>query len=147
MALSELDKAVGHSFGIEIDGVQIKHIQEMSGLKMEQDTIELKQNGTDGKYIIEKLPGRPKAGEVTLTRDLTDDDSFAKFIQESCSGKVGDTAQDGHIIVYNATGSAIKRYKLTACWPKSLEVGTRKTGDTYVLTEKLVITYEQTEPE
>ena len=68
MALPELDSSVGHSFGLEIDGVQIKPITEVSGLKMEQDVIELKQNGPDGKYVIKKLPGRRKAGEVTLTR-------------------------------------------------------------------------------
>ena len=51
MALPELDKAVGHSFGLEVDGVQIKQIQEVSGLKMEQDVIELKQNTPDGKFM------------------------------------------------------------------------------------------------
>lgn len=71
MASPELDNAVGHSFGLEIDGVQIKQIQEVSGLKMEQDVIELKQNSSDGKYMSKKLPGRPKAGEITLTRGLT----------------------------------------------------------------------------
>ena len=35
----------------------IKAIQEVSGLKMEQDVIELKQNTPDGKYMIKKLPG------------------------------------------------------------------------------------------
>lgn len=68
MPLPELDKAVGHSFGLEIDGVQTNQIQAVSGLKMEQDVIELEHNTADGKYHIKKLPGRFKAGEVTLTR-------------------------------------------------------------------------------
>ena len=37
MALPDNDGSVGHSFGLEIDGVQIKSITEVSGLKMEQD--------------------------------------------------------------------------------------------------------------
>ena len=40
-------------------------------------------------------------------------------------------------------GQPVKRYKLTAAWPKSLEIGTLKAGDTSVLTEKLVLTYEK----
>ena len=44
MALPDLDTSVGHSFGLEIDGVLIKAIQEVSGLKMEQDVIEMKHN-------------------------------------------------------------------------------------------------------
>ena len=73
MTLPDLDTSVGHSFGLEVDGIVIKQITEVSGLKMEQDVIELKQNTADGKYVIKKLPGRPKAGEVTLTRGLTGD--------------------------------------------------------------------------
>jgi phage tail-like protein len=148
MALPELDKAVGHSFGLEIDGVQIKQIQEVSGLKMEQDVIELKQNmSQDGKYSIKKLPGRFKAGEVTFTRGLTDDTSFEKWIKDSRFGKMGAARKNGAVTVFDFEGTALKRYKLTNCWPKSLEIGTLKAGDTSVLTEKLVVTYESLEPE
>jgi hypothetical protein len=34
MALPDLDKSVGHSFDLEFDGIQIKQIQEVSGLKL-----------------------------------------------------------------------------------------------------------------
>ena len=44
MPLPENDSSVGHSFGLEFDGIQIKAITEVTGLKMEQDVIELKQN-------------------------------------------------------------------------------------------------------
>lgn len=40
MALPDLDNSVGHSFGLEIDGIVIKSITEVSGLKMEQDVVE-----------------------------------------------------------------------------------------------------------
>jgi len=147
MGLPELDTSVGWSFGFEFDGVAIKQIQEVSGLKMEQDVIELKQNTVDGKYVIKKLPGRPKAGEVTLTRGLTDDNSFEKWVKDSHFGKMSSARKGGAIIVYDYEGNALKRYKLTNAWPKSLEIGALKAGDTSVLTEKLVITYEQMEVE
>jgi phage tail-like protein len=147
MALPDLDTSVGHSFGLEVDGIQIKLINEVSGLKMEQDVIELKQNTADGKYVIKKLPGRPKAGEVTLTRGLTSDNSFEKWTKDSHFGKMADARKGGAIIVYDYEGNPVKRYKLTNAWPKSLEIGSLKAGDTSVLTEKLVITYEMMEVE
>jgi phage tail-like protein len=127
--------------------VVIKQIQEVSGLKLEQDVIELKQNTADGKYMIKKLPGRFKAGEVTLTRGLTADQSFEKWVKDSRFGKMTAARKGGAIIVYDFEGSAIKRYKLTNAWPKSLEINTLKAGDTSVLTEKLVVTYEGMEVE
>jgi phage tail-like protein len=145
MALADFDSSVGHSFGLEIDGIQIKSITEVSGLKMEQDVIELKENGPDGKYVIKKLPGRWKAGEVTLTRGLTGDTSFEQWIKDSQFGKMSDSRKGGAIVVYDYEGNALKRYTLTNAWPKSLEISSLKAGDTSVLTEKLVITYERME--
>lgn len=147
MALPDFDSSVGHSFGLEIDGIVIKQISECSGLKMEQDVVELKQNTNDGKYMIKKLPGRPKAGEITLTRGLTADQSFQNWAKDAQFGKMSKARKGGAIIVYDFEGAAIKRYKLTNAWPKSLEIGTLKAGDTSVLTEKLVITHEGCEVE
>ena len=145
MALPELDSSVGHSFGLEFDGVLIKEITEVSGLRIEQDVIELKQNTNDGKYMVKKLPGRPKAGEVTLTRGLTNDNSFQDWVKKSRFGQMGDARKGGAIIVFDFENTQIKRYNLTNAWPKSLEIGTLKAGDTSVLTEKLVLTFESIE--
>ena len=145
MALPDFDAGVGHSFGLEFDSVVIKQIQEVTGLKMEQDVIEMKSNTADGKYMIKKLPGRRKAGEVTLTRGLTADNSFEKWIKDSELGNMVGARKGGAIIVYDFLGVPIKRYKLDNAWPKSLEIGSLKAGDTSVLTEKLVLTYEMME--
>ena len=147
MALPDLDSSVGHSFGLEFDGITIKSITEVTGLKMEQDVIELKENSPDGKYVIKKLPGRWKAAEITLTRGLTADQSFEQWIKDSQFGKMTDARKGGAIIVFDYEGSAIKRYKLTNAWPKSLEIGSMKAGDTSVLTEKLILTAERLETE
>src|SRR5438270_1653338 len=120
MGFPEMDTGVGWSFGFEFDGIQIKQIQEISGLKMEQDVIELKHNTNDGKYINKKLPGRPKSGEVTLTRGLTDDNSFNDWVKTSHFGDMAAGRKGGSIIVYDYQGSELKRYKLTNAWPKSL---------------------------
>ena len=61
MALPDLDSSVGHSFGLEFDGVQIKAITEVSGLKMEQDVIELKQN-RPGRQVHHQEAARPPEG-------------------------------------------------------------------------------------
>jgi phage tail-like protein len=147
MALPEGDSSVGHSFGLEFDGITIKSITEISGLKLEQDVVEYKENGPDGKFQIKRLPGRPKAPDITLTRGLTSDNSFEKWVKDSRFGKMADVRKGGAVIVFDFEGKAVKRYKLTNAWPKSLEIGSLKAGDTSVLTEKIVITYEQMEVE
>jgi phage tail-like protein len=147
VTLPDFDSAVGHSFGLEVDSVMIKQITEVSGLKMEQDVIEYKSNTADGKFIVRKAPGVPKAAEVTLTRGLTSDNSFESWIKDCRLGKMGAARKGGAIIVFDYEGRPIKRYKLTNAWAKSLEISSLKAGDTSVTTEKLVITCESIDVE
>ncbi len=147
MPLPDMDTTVGWSFGLEFDGVVIKQIQEISGLKMDQDVIDLKENTADGKYVIKRLPGRPQAGEVTLTRGLTADTSFNDWMKKSRLADMGGARKGGAIIVYDHMNQPLRRYNLKNCWAKSLEIGSLKAGDTSVLTEKLTLTHEGCEPE
>ena len=142
MALPELDSSVGHSFGLEFDGVVIKQITEVSGLKIDQDVVEFKQDTDSGKLIVKKLPGRPKAGEVMLIRGLTHDSSFEDWIRDSRFGKLPDARKGGAIIVFDYEGASVKRYKLINARLMTLGRGTRKAGDTNILTEKLILTHE-----
>jgi len=146
MALPDSDSSVGHSFGLEFDGITIKEISEISGLKMEQDVIEYKHNTPDGKFLVKKLPGRPKPGEVTVTRGLTKNNSFDEWVKNSQFGNMAKARKGGSIIVFDFEGKEIKRYKLRNMWPKGLELSGLKAGDTSVLTEKLTITYEEMTP-
>jgi phage tail-like protein len=147
MPLPDGDSSVGHSFGLEFDGITIKSITEISGLKIEQEVVEFKENTPDGKFQIRRLPGRPKAPDITLVRGLTSDTSFEKWVNDSRFGKMADVRKGGAIIVYDYENNAVKRYKLTNAWPKSLEIGALKAGDTSYLQEKLVLTCESIEVE
>jgi phage tail-like protein len=145
--MAEYDVNIAHSFGIEVDGIQIKHITEVSGLKMEQEVVEVHANTTDGKPILVKMPGLPKAGEVTLVRGLTQDSSFDAWIKDSRFGQVDQIRKGGSIILYDLYGGEVKRYKLTNAWPKSIEVNALKAGDNSIVTEKLVVVFENMEAE
>jgi len=148
MALPEADSGVGHSFGLEFDGITIKAITEVTGLKMEHDLVEYRANDADGGYRIRRLPGRHKAPDITLTRRLTADQNFDHWVGHSHhSGTMADVRTGGVIIVFDHQGNPIKRYKLINTRPKSLEVASLTAGDTSYLSEKLVLSCESIEVE
>jgi hypothetical protein len=60
MALPDVDSSVGHSFGLEFDGVVIKRIVEVSGLKIDQDVVEFKQNTDRGSSLVRSCPAGPR---------------------------------------------------------------------------------------
>jgi phage tail-like protein len=147
MALPDLDSSAAHSFGLELDGIHIKQIGEVSGLTIEQDMIELEENTPDGNVAVRRVPGRPKAGEVTLTRGLTADHGFEKWIKEFRSDQTRAARKSGSIVIYDYDGTPITSYSIINAWPKKLTIGTLKAGDTSVLTETLVVAYESLDVE
>lgn len=147
--LPDFDTGVGWSFGLDIDGIEIKEIQEISGIKLEVDAIELKHNTPDGKYINKKLPGRYKSGEITLTRGVTTDVKWHDWLKLVVGGEMlpgSGARKHGQINIYDYTGAPIMSFKFINGWAKSIEYGTMRAGDTSVLTEKLTITHEGLEP-
>lgn len=142
MPLSEYDTGAGWSFGITIDGITFLDIQELDGVKLEIDDIEVKANTTDGKYVNKKIPGRKKAGEITLTRGITADKSWNSWIQQVFDGNVAAARKNGEVSVFDYMGAPVMQFKFINGWPKTVEYGSFKAGDASVMTEKLTIAHE-----
>lgn len=56
---------------LEVDGTVLAAFSEVSGLALELEVVETEQAAADGRMVVRRLPGRPKAGEVTPIRGLT----------------------------------------------------------------------------
>jgi phage tail-like protein len=145
MPLPLNDSAVGHFFGLEVDGVMVKNIMEVSNRTFEQDVVELKQNTPDGKYSITKQPGRYKAGNFTVTVPYDAKGVLSKWHQASKDGKMAEARKGGAIIVFDYTGEPVSRIKFTNGWCSKLELGPFKAGDTSPMTEKATVEYETIE--
>jgi phage tail-like protein len=144
MALPDDDTAVGHSFGLEIDGVAVRTIHEVSGIMTEPDVAEPERTTGPPAATKKKVPGRAKWGEITLTRGLTADASFVNWFNGAHSGAMADARKHGAITVYDYDGQPIVTYTLINMWPKKY-VMNLKASDTSVLTETLLVTYEALE--
>jgi phage tail-like protein len=138
----EHDAAVGHSFGLEVDGVRVTMLTEVSGLAMERDVIEVREGAADGSSVTRLMPGRRKAGEVTLTRGLTSDRTFEHWVRDA---SLGAGAGAVSIVVFDHEGQAVVTYALTRAWPRRLAIGGLKAGANEPLTEQLVLVYQSFE--
>lgn len=144
MAFQNFDTASGYGFKVKIDGLEVPRVMEVSGLKSEVDVIEIKQNNTsDGQFHITKVMGRRKAGEVTVTRGLTQDKVVNDWLKTVMNGDIGGSRKNASVVVTDYANAPIKEFSLLNCWVKSVEMGTLKAGATDVLTEKFVLVYEE----
>ena len=109
----------------------ITAIQEVSGLKMEQDVIELKQNTPDGKYMIKKLPG-PAEGRRGHADPRPDGRQQLREVGRArrSSGRWARPARAGRSSSSTTRATRSSATSMTNGWPKSLEIGSLKAGDT-----------------
>jgi phage tail-like protein len=141
----EHDGAGGHAFALEVDGQRVTMLTQVSGLALEHEVVEMRQTGADGTVVTRSMPGRRKAGEVTLTRGLTADRTFEQWARDASLAPAGHAAGPVHIVVLDRQGRPVVTYALTHAWPKRLEITGLGTGTTEAPTERLVLVHESFE--
>jgi phage tail-like protein len=143
MSLQDADSLTSHNFGLQIDGVMVEYLQEVSGLTMEQDIIESPQNSADGKPTVKVLPGTKKNGQCTVVRGMTESSAFTEWINQSISGQMSSARKNASIIMMDYELTPMKRYNLRNAWCSKVDTSTVKAGEAAVLTETVTIVFEE----
>ncbi|RAM38662.1 phage tail protein [Arthrobacter globiformis] len=143
MTLGDFDNSSANGFTVTIDGIEVPRVIEVSGLKTEVDKIELKQQTKDGKYVVRQLIGRPKAGELTVTRGLTQSKTITDWLKTVMEGDVAGARKTAAVALLDYKGETLKTYNFVNCWVKSVELNSLKAGATEQATEKFVICYDE----
>ena len=203
-----MSMAISANFAIDIGGVAIPTVAEVSAPSLEIDIVEHKDVNDKGLYVIHRVPGKYKAGNITVTRQLKagelgfeqwllatwqgspvgksigltykdsagqtvrevnfnfgmiksveisnlkageitltramrkDEDDFATWFKLGFLGDLGSAGKGGSIVVMDPTNAVeVRRYDIAGAFPKKLEFGQMKAGDTSVVTEKLTLVH------
>lgn len=137
------DSAPAYAFIVKVDGIAIPKVSEVSGLKTEVDKIDLKQQTSDGKYVVRQVIGRHKPGEITVTRGLTDSKTVSDWLKSVMQGDLKGSRKTASVEMLDYAGAPIKTYNFTNCWVRSIEVSGLKAGSTESATEKFVICFDE----
>ncbi|MFG2120608.1 phage tail protein [Streptomyces sp. NPDC048710] len=133
-----------HVFGVQLGGYLVESIQEISGLTVEEEVVEVKQVSSDGKQIIRKQPGARQAGEITITRGLDKSSEFTKWIKETLNkGAVNSARQNLTIEIKDSEGSTVRRIQLMQGWASRWEGPSLKAGESSPATESVTIVFEE----
>ncbi|MGW4565696.1 phage tail protein [Streptomyces sp. NPDC004561] len=143
MSLQPGDSLTSHNFGLQIDGVMVEYLAEVSGLSMEQDVITYTQNSQNGQNSVKNLPGTKKNGTCTVVRGMTQSDSFTQWINESIAGQMSTARKNATIIMMDYMSNPVKRYNLRNAWCSKIDASTVKAGEAAALTETVTIVFEE----
>ncbi|MEI2765952.1 MAG: phage tail protein [Dermatophilaceae bacterium] len=138
-----LDSAAANGFRFVLDGIEVPKVIEVSGLTSEVDKIEMKQQTKDGKYVVRNLIGRPKSGQITVTRGLTDSKSITDWLKTVMEGDVAGARKTAAVEITDFKGSTIKTLEFKNVWVQKVEVSTLKAGATEQATEKFTLCFDE----
>lgn len=143
MSLQPGDTLTSHNFGLQIDGVMVEYLAEVSGLSIEQDVIKYQQNTPNGQNTPKVMPGVKKDGQCTVVRGMTQSASFNTWINESIAGNMGTARKNASIIMMDYMNNPVKRYHLRNAWCSKIDASTVKAGEASALTETVTIVFEE----
>jgi phage tail-like protein len=142
--MAEGDALSTHVFGVQLGGYRVESIQEISGMTVEEDVVEVKQVSDQGKQIIRKQPGARQAGEITITRGLDQSSEFTKWIKETLNnGAVNSARQNLTIEIKDTEGNTVRRIQLMQGWASKWEGPSLKAGESSPATESVTIVFEE----
>ena len=130
--------AISANFLIDIDGLTIPTVSEVSAPSVEIDVVEHKDVNEKGIYTIHRVPGKYKAGQITVTRHLRAGElGFENWLIQTFQGSpvgksIGLTYKD-------SGGEVVREISFNFGMVKSVEVSNLKAGDNNAVTEKIAI--------
>lgn len=143
MSLQPGDSLTSHNFGLQIDGVMVEYLAEVSGLSMEQDVITYTQNTPSGHNSVKNLPGTKKNGSCTVVRGMTHSPAFTSWINQSIVGDMATARKNASIILMDYMSNPVKRYNMRNAWCSKIDASTVKAGEAAALTETVTIVFEE----
>ena len=140
--MPEKDPLVSAWFGIEFGNGVVGAFRECTGLGSENEVVEYKASGPDGKFVMKKVPGRMKWNNITLKRGITDSMDMWQWRQQVEEGNIDGARKTGSIIMFNQHGDEIARWNFDAAWPSKITGPSANATNNEVAIEELEITHE-----
>ena len=136
------DAAVGYSFVVSVDGIECPMVTEVTGPTFEVEKIEAKvQNNETKDMVISHMAGPRKAGEFTVTRQLTDDKTIISWLQQVMNGDMTGSRKTAKIEILDFQKAPVKTYEFENVWCTKVETSAFKAGANEAMTEKFTLTW------
>lgn len=135
----DIDPYNGHYFSLLIDGTEVAHFQECSGLKSTATVFEIEEGGMNG--ITHKRPGQSRWENIVL-RYATNASVELVSWRDSWLRDGYTQRKSGSIIIRDMSGNAIRTFSFTRAWPVSWEGPQLNSGSSELAVETIEIAHE-----
>src|SRR5262245_53370996 len=116
------DTLMDFQFAIDLGKFQVETVQNVSGLVIEQDVVEVRQVSWSGELLIRKQPGARRSGQLTVTRGMDKSQAFTDWIKTTMEYKDLPAArQDISVSLMDPTKRVLRRVRMSNAWASRWE--------------------------
>ena len=134
------DPEGNYVFALEIDGMEIAHFMECSGMKSTTEVFELQEGGVNDR--VHKLPGQSKWENIQLRYGVTSDTSLLGWRNEILQDQFNESNyRNGSIVVKNNKMETVRRYNFKSAWPVAWEGPSLSASGSELAVEMLEIAH------
>jgi phage tail-like protein len=127
-------------FALEIDGMEIAHFLECSGMKSTTEVFEIQEGGVNDR--VHKLPGQSKWENIQLRYGVTSDTSLLGWRNEILQDQFNESNfRNGSIVLKNNKMETVRRYNFKAAWPVAWEGPSLSASGSELAVEMLEIAH------
>jgi len=128
-------------FALEVNGTEVAHFTECSGMKTSAEVYTIQEGGLNGR--LHTRAGPSKWENIVLKRATSVSSELLRWRDEYLQDKYASRANTtGAIVVRANSGEELRRYNFVSAWPVSWEGPSMSSGGSELAIETLEIAHE-----
>jgi len=130
-------------FAVQIGGVDEAVFSECTLPSLEVEVLEQKEGGyNNGTHL---LPGRVKAGRITLKRGIAQSTELLKWYRDVANGKLKEAERNVSVVMYDSMLNEVMRWDFDRAYPVKWTAPTFKAGENTIAIETLELAFAEVE--
>ncbi|MBN2798165.1 MAG: phage tail protein [Deltaproteobacteria bacterium] len=139
--MANLDPWGSYYFALQLNGVEVGHFLECSGLKTTAAVYEIKEGGLNGQ--VHRLPGRSTWDNIVLKYGTSVSTTLLEWRDRWLQDKFSERpTTSGAIIMYGNDGVVLRTFYFVNAWPVSWEGPAMNADSSGLAVETLEIAHE-----
>jgi len=134
------EKYIANRYSVAIDGITDAVFKEVSGLEIEFEVVDEKDQSGFNPTGARKRPGRVKYGDISLKRNYGPDNQFYLWMKDVVDGKSEALIRkDGSIFMHDRTGGIVGEWVFSGSFISSWSVSDLDAGSDDVMEESITL--------
>jgi phage tail-like protein len=126
-------------FAIQIDGITEAVFTECTLPSLEIDVTQQMEGGLNN--AVHQIPGRVKAGKITLKRGITTASDLLNWYVDLAQGKIEDSERKVSVVMYDSLSEEVLRWNFQKAFPSKWSGPTFASANSQVAIETLELSY------